>query len=518
LHGSESKLNLKHKSNQMSASSMRRGVSAKELPEVLKEVQFDAWRQVFSEACKILGVKKILKSTPAVKDRTAGFTASAAAAERALRNIRGIGEPKVPVKIKEQAPDLTNLKADDREAAMLEYYGKMEKAEVTFEKEWVKYLTDRRGYDTALRKAEDEASRLKNSEPILDDDVVEIHPKAKKEGGKDYTYKPTYSKTQSLDAEEEKLFGVDHEWISGDTGDYESADETTARMKLWKWLEKSLEGGPCKHLAPACEIPGDVRSIYFAVKEKCTRVTVLTYGLALSDFFRKDKFLKESDPQIIYTNLKQEASTLEEMGKRLRIPKTLHPEIIKSQLMVALMMSDPEKANQKAMMDMVSGNIDFTSEDLVEHLQKQQILARELKGVKPEKSKKFTGVEANAVTTGKAKAIGICYDFQSEEGCLRKNCRYRHEELPEELCYDFQSEEGCLRKNCRYRHEELPEEPPTNSNTEDRQSVGKAPSKRVSMSGKCRRCAKEGHRGEECPERKSLVCSFCGKKGHCAKA
>ena len=43
---------------------------------------------------------------------------------------------------------------------------------------------------------------------------------------------------------------------------------------------------------------------------------------------------------------------------------------------------------------MVSGNIDFTSEDLVEHLQKQQILARELKEVKPEKSKKFTGVEA----------------------------------------------------------------------------------------------------------------------------
>ena len=79
-------------------------------------------------------------------------------------------------------------------------------------------------------------------------------------------------------------------------------------------MKKSLEGGPCKHLAPACEIPGDVRSVYFAVKEKCTRVTVLTFGLALSDYFRKDKFLKETDPQIIYTSLKMEASTLEEMG------------------------------------------------------------------------------------------------------------------------------------------------------------------------------------------------------------
>ena len=80
----------------MLASNVKRGASAKDLPDVFvlkKEVQFDAWRQVFSEACKILGVKKILKSTPAIKERTAGFTASAAAAERTLRNIRGIGEP-----------------------------------------------------------------------------------------------------------------------------------------------------------------------------------------------------------------------------------------------------------------------------------------------------------------------------------------------------------------------------------------------------------------------------------------
>jgi hypothetical protein len=248
-------------------------------------------------------------------------------------------------------------------------------------------------------------------------------------------------------------------------------------MKLWKWLEKSLEGGPCKHLAPACAIPGDVRSVYFATKEKCTRVTVLTYGLALSDFFRKDKFLQEPDPQIIFTSLKQEASTLEEMGKRLKIPKTVHPEIIKSQLMVALMMSDPEKANQKAMMDMVAGDVDFTSEDLIEHLQKQQILARELKGVKPEKPKKYAGVEANEMTSGNAKAIGICYYFQSEEGCLRKNCRFRHEELP------------------------------TNPRMDTRQSVPKTPTKH----SKCRKCAKEGHRGEDCPERKAFSHNVAAK-------
>ena len=60
----------------MSASSARKGANSKDLPEVFvlkKEVQFDAWRLVFSEACKILGVKKILKSTPAVKDRTVGL-------------------------------------------------------------------------------------------------------------------------------------------------------------------------------------------------------------------------------------------------------------------------------------------------------------------------------------------------------------------------------------------------------------------------------------------------------------
>ena len=467
----------------MSASSGKRGVSAKDLPEVFvlkKEVQFDAWRQVFSETCKILGVKKILKSTPAVKDRTTGFTASSVAAERNLTSIMR-GEPKAPVRVKEQAPDLMAVKADEREAAMMEYYTKREKSDAAYEKDWERYLVEKRTFDNMLKKAESEVSRLRNSEPILDDDVVEIHPKVKKEGSKNYEYKATYSKTQSLDAEEEKLFGVDHEWISGETGDYESADETTARMKLWKWLEKSLEGGPCKHLAPACEIPGDVRSVYFGVKEKCTRVTVLIFGLALSDYFRKDKFLKESDPQVIYTALKMEASTIEEMGKRLKIPKTLHPEIIKSQLMVALMLSDPEKINQRAMMDMVAGNMEFTSEDLLEHLRKQHLLARELKevsGGKGAKSSKMELSKVEALMMSKTnKPVGICYDYQSEEGCLRKDCRYRHEILPAN-----------------------PKKEPN-----DREGSGV---------GRCMRCAQRGHHGSECPDRKKLLCIYCGKKGH----
>ena len=171
------------------------------------------------------------------------ITASLAAAERALNNIQRIGEPKIPVRIKEQTPDLTGMKPEEREAAMLDY-GRMEKADLAFEKEWGGYLIAKRTHDAVLRKAEDEVSRLRNSDPTLDDDVVEIYPKSRKERGRDYEYTPTYKKTQTLDAEEEKLFGVDHEWISGETGDIESAEETAARMKLWKWLEKSLEGGP----------------------------------------------------------------------------------------------------------------------------------------------------------------------------------------------------------------------------------------------------------------------------------
>ena len=500
-----------------STSSGKKSASAKDLPEVFilkKEVQFDSWRQIFAEACRNLGVKKILRSTPAMKDRTAKYTATSREAEDRLSVIKRRGEPKAPVKIKEQKPELSTIKPEEREAAMLEYYGRMETADAGFEKEWGKYLLEKRTYDGMLRMAEEEVFKLESAEPSLDDDVVEIHARTKKEGSRTYEYKPMFSKTQTLDAEEEKLFGVDSEWISGDTGEYETPEETTSRMRIWGWLEKSLGGGPCKHLTPACGVLGDVRSVYYGVKEKCTRVTVLTFGLALSDFFRKDKFLKETDPQIIYTSLKQEASTLEEMGKRLRIPKTMHSEIVKSQLMVALMMSDPEKANQKAMMDMVSGDLDFTSEELVEHLQKQQILARELKGVKPDKPKKYAGVEANELTAarGSAKAIGICYDFQSEEGCLRKNCHYRHEELPTNskpgICYDFQSETGCQRKDCHFRHE--------GHSTSSK--PGKALARAVTFSGKCRRCAKRGHRGEECPDVEKLLCSGCGKKGHCEEA
>jgi hypothetical protein len=61
-------------------------------------------------------------------------------------------------------------------------------------------LIAKRTHDAVLRKAEDEVYRLRNSDPTLDDDVVEIHSKTKKEGSKNYEYKYTYSKTQSLDA------------------------------------------------------------------------------------------------------------------------------------------------------------------------------------------------------------------------------------------------------------------------------------------------------------------------------
>ena len=96
----------------------------------------------------------------------------------------------------------------------MEYYTKREKSDAAYEAAWERYLVEKRTFESMLKKAENEVSRFKNSEPILDDDVVEIHPKAKKEGSKNYEYKATYTKTQSLDAEEEKLFGVDHEWIS----------------------------------------------------------------------------------------------------------------------------------------------------------------------------------------------------------------------------------------------------------------------------------------------------------------
>jgi hypothetical protein len=307
-----------------------------------KEVLFEQWREVFAQACHALGIRKIVKSTPAVKDHTTKFNATCETARKRLETLR-MREPKYPGRIKEQPLDLTNVAANDREKYMVEYQARVEKADAAFDKEWTTYLTDKRTYDMQLRSAEEDMLRLKSMEPQVDDDVVVITAKSKVIGSKSIPYTATFEKTQALDAEESKLFGVDHEWINSETGEYESAEETVARMKLWKWLGKSLEGGPCKLIVPSCQIPGDVRSVYYAVKEKCTRVTVLTFGLALSDFFRRDKYLKESDPQIIYTSLKQEASTLDEMGKKLDIPPTLHPQIIKSQLMVALMMNTLRK-------------------------------------------------------------------------------------------------------------------------------------------------------------------------------
>ena len=47
-----------------------------------------------------------MRSTPAMKDRTAKYTATSREAEDRLSVIKRRGEPKAPVKIKEQKPEL----------------------------------------------------------------------------------------------------------------------------------------------------------------------------------------------------------------------------------------------------------------------------------------------------------------------------------------------------------------------------------------------------------------------------
>jgi hypothetical protein len=73
----------------MSASSGK--LKASELPEVFilsKEVLFDPWRQTFAEACHALGIRKILKTTPATKDLTTKFTTSFRAAEQMVYDLQ----------------------------------------------------------------------------------------------------------------------------------------------------------------------------------------------------------------------------------------------------------------------------------------------------------------------------------------------------------------------------------------------------------------------------------------------
>ena len=188
-------------------------------------------------------------------------------------------EPKQPQLIKQELPSLNGMKPEEAVAALAEYRAKLEKHQNAFEHEWVKYLTEKREHELTCKRLQKELDGMATMK--YDEEVTIISSKTKKTGSDTNVFIPKFSKTQVLDADESKLFGVDHEWMNAETNDFETADETMSRMKLWKWVEKSLEGGPCKHLINACEIPGDVRTIYYQVKDKCTRVTELTFGLAL---------------------------------------------------------------------------------------------------------------------------------------------------------------------------------------------------------------------------------------------
>ena len=95
----------------MSASSVKKSVSGKDLPEVFilaKEVLFDPWRERFAEACHALGIRKILKTTPATKNLKTKFTAASRAAEQRLYDLQKMVIHQ-PTKIKEQSPDVSKL-------------------------------------------------------------------------------------------------------------------------------------------------------------------------------------------------------------------------------------------------------------------------------------------------------------------------------------------------------------------------------------------------------------------------
>ena len=63
----------------MQGSARNNKPNSKELPEVYvlkKEVQFDIWRHTFADVCHALGVRKILNTTPAVRNKAAKREAS----------------------------------------------------------------------------------------------------------------------------------------------------------------------------------------------------------------------------------------------------------------------------------------------------------------------------------------------------------------------------------------------------------------------------------------------------------
>ena len=157
--------------------------NSKDLPEVYvlkKEVQFEIWRHAFADVCHALGIRKILNTTPAVRNKTAKREASHEEMNQKLKALVK-SEPKQPQMIKLELPDMTGLNPEDAIAALKTYRQKLETAQNSFENLWINYLKGKREHEAACKQAERDLEGVKHMD--FDEDVMIIKSKTKRTGG-----------------------------------------------------------------------------------------------------------------------------------------------------------------------------------------------------------------------------------------------------------------------------------------------------------------------------------------------
>ena len=180
--------------------------------------------------------------------------------------------------------------------------------------------------------------------------------------------KPLRLKQGEWDNLEEEILRTNVQYWNNTKGRYETTKEAAKRIVVYNWLVHSLKGGEAFQFIVGASTRGYVAEIYENVKDWVGQTTAVSLSAKFNQLSLKvRKFTSLGE---LLFELEDEAKRLNNLAMRINDRERIYPGRIRHQIVNAAI-AQYGKMAEKAITKLEENNVDFTSRDVIEKLQKK---------------------------------------------------------------------------------------------------------------------------------------------------
>jgi len=196
----------------------------------------------------------------------------------------------------------------------------------------------------------------------------------------------------------------------------EKEPDTFFRTEIWNWMEASLSKGQYRSIAKNITPVYDIRKLHARVVEVANMATPISCIMEYKKLFTMS--MKEDIFQY-HEDLLQQIRIVRGQMEKLRFKMTIPEELLQN-LMLYAAWQDPRY--REIADDLLRKQREFTLEELLRDLQRQQMMVRHLNGGTDTRTRSEGEVRVKAAKETSAKP---CYLFQ-KGNCTRDHCPFAH--------------------------------------------------------------------------------------------